>query len=383
MTRPKHGGNLAWAAAIAGCPASFIRDFSASINPLGPPQRVLNAIEQGLQQLKSYPDPDYFELRSSLAQYHQLETNYILPGNGSAELLTWASRELAQQKVTYLITPAFGDYWRALKAFNTNIFPHSLIPVSPRLCTDISSAGNKFPRRVLVPASPHFPIPLSSLLPDKPPDNSGLLLNNPHNPTGMLWTRAEILPYLEKFALVVVDEAFMDFLPPHQEQSLISLITDFSNLVILRSLTKFYSLPGLRIGYAIAHPKRLQRWQQWRDPWSVNILAALAAEAAIQDREFQQQTWDWLPSARAKLIQGLASIPGLKPLEGAANFLLVPTKMSGQQLQQTLLRQYHILIRDCLSFPELGDRYFRIAVRSPEENQQLIEAMEQAIFQES
>ena len=360
MTRPKHGGNLAWAAAIAGCPASFIRDFSASINPLGPPQRVLNAIEQGLQQLKSYPDPDYFQLRSSLAQYHQLEADYILPGNGSAELLTWASRELAQQKVTYLITPAFGDYWRALKAFNTNIFSHSLIPASPRL---------------RVPASP-----LSSLLPDKPPNNSGLLLNNPHNPTGMLWTRAEILPYLEKFTLVVVDEAFMDFLPPEQEQSLISLIKDFPNLVILRSLTKFYSLPGLRIGYAIAHPERLQRWQQWRDPWSVNILAALAAEAAIEDREFQQQTWDWLLSARTKLFQGLASIPELQPLEGTANFLLVQTKISSQQLQETLLQQYYILIRDCLSFPELGDRYFRIAVRSPEENQQLIEAIEQVIM---
>jgi L-threonine-O-3-phosphate decarboxylase len=358
LTRPKHGGNLAWAAAIAGCPASFIRDFSASINPLGPPQRVLNAIEQGLQQLKSYPDPDYFQLRSSLAQYHQLEADYILPGNGSAELLTWASRELAQQKVTYLITPAFGDYWRALKAFDANI----------HLCPLVDSNVSRCDMRR----------DISRLY--MPPDDSGLLLNNPHNPTGMLWTRAEILPYLEKFTLVVVDEAFMDFLPPEQEQSLISLIKDFPNLVILRSLTKFYSLPGLRIGYAIAHPERLQRWQQWRDPWSVNILAALAAEAAIEDREFQQQTWDWLLSARTKLFQGLASIPELQPLEGTANFLLVQTKISSQQLQETLLQQYYILIRDCLSFPELGDRYFRIAVRSPEENQQLIEAIEQVIM---
>lgn len=369
MTRPKHGGNLAWAAAIAGCPASFIRDFSASINPLGPPQRVLNAIEQGLQQLKSYPDPDYFHLRSSLAQDHQLEADYFLPGNGSAELLTWASRELAQQKVTYLITPAFGDYWRALKAFNANI----------HLCPLVDSNVSRWDMR----RDMRRDISRLYMVPDKPPPDSGLLLNNPHNPTGMLWTKAEILPYLEKFALVVVDEAFMDFLPPHQEQSLISLIQDFPNLVILRSLTKFYSLPGLRIGYAIAHPERLQRWQQWRDPWSVNILAALAAEAAIEDREFQQQTWDWLPSARAKLFQGLASLPGLQPLEGAANFLLVQTKISSQQLQETLLRQYYILIRDCLSFPELGDRYFRIAVRSPEENQQLIEAIEQAIIKES
>lgn len=365
MTRPKHGGNLAWAAAIAGCPASFIRDFSASINPLGPPQKVFNAIEQGLQQLKSYPDPDYFQLRSSLAQHHQLEADYILPGNGSAELLTWASRELAQQKVTYLITPAFGDYWRALKAFDANIH------LCPLMDSSVSRWDTRHDMRRDISRLYRFP--------DNPPPNSGLLLNNPHNPTGMLWTKADILPYLEKFALVVIDEAFMDFLLPGQEQSLVSLIKDFPNLVILRSLTKFYSLPGLRIGYAIAHPERLQRWQQWRDPWSINILAALAAEAAIEDKEFQQQTWNWLPSARAKLLKGLASISGLQPLEGAANFLLVQTKISSQQLQETLLRQDRILIRDCLSFPELGDRFFRVAVRSPEENQQLIEAIKQAI----
>jgi L-threonine-O-3-phosphate decarboxylase len=351
LKRPIHGGNLAWAAKIAGCPASQIVDFSASINPSGPPTSAIAAIQVGLSALTSYPDPNYTELRTALAEFHDLTPEWILPGNGSAELLTWASWELAQREVTQVITPAFSDYWRAFATFSLKVQPCPLDLLARGDLGILEDWGASFPR------------------------NRGLLLNNPHNPTGTLWERLTILPLLEKFSLVVVDEAFMDFLPPAQEQSLISLVRDYPNLVILRSLTKFYSLPGLRLGYAIAHPERLERWGKWRDPWSVNVLAAAAGVAAVQDREFQQQTWDWLLPTREELYQELASIPGLFPLRGAANFLLVRTDFSSSQLQEKLLKQHHILIRDCLSFPELGDRYFRLAVRSQEDNQKLLQAL--------
>ena len=348
MNRPKHGGNLAWAAAIAGCPASSILDFSASINPLGIPQSVSTALAQGIHQLKTYPDPQYSQLKLALAKHHGINPDYILPGNGSAELLTWGCRELAQQKVTHLVTPAFGDYQRALTAFGAKIASYSLN---------------------LFSASPYLPIPIT-FHPHK-----GLLLNNPHNPTGKLWVKKAILPYLKEFDPVVIDEAFMDFLPPSQDESLIPLVAEYPNLVILRSLTKFYSLPGLRIGYAIAHPERIQRWQKWRDPWSVNTLAVIATEAAIKDKEFQQQTWKWLPPAREHLVTELSKIPVLQPIPSAVNFLLVKTDISATQLQSQILQKHKILIRDCLSFPELGDRYFRIAVRLPEDNLKLINAI--------
>ena len=359
MNRPEHGGNLAWAAAVAGCPASSIRDFSASINPLGPPPRAISAIRDNLDRLTAYPDPNYARLKTTLAQYHQISADYILPGNGSAELLTWAGWELSQQQVTYLITPAFGDYERALTAFDANWRTYPLNLEQDK----ITNHSVLFALVDTLPVLNRIPL------------NSGLLLNNPHNPTGKLWTRVEILPYLAKFALVVVDEAFMDFLPPGEEQSLIALVKDYPNLVILRSLTKFYSLPGLRIGYAIAHPERLQRWQKFRDPWSVNTLAAIAAETVISDRDFQAQTWNWLPPTRKKLWQGLASIPGLQPLASSTNFLLVKTTTSSTKLQAELLQKYQIFIRDCLSFPELGDRYFRVAIRAQEDNNDLLAAL--------
>jgi L-threonine-O-3-phosphate decarboxylase len=346
LNRPTHGGNLDWAAAVAGCPPSLILDFSASINPLGPPNSAIAAIESGLKALSRYPDPNYSQLRQTLAEWHQLLPEWILPGNGSAELLTWAGWEFSQQSSTYLLTPAFGDYWRSLRTFSTQIRPCPL---------NLETGEWDFPGQSW--------------------QTAGLLLNNPHNPTGKLWTVEEILPYLDKFALVVVDEAFMDFLEPSQQQSLIPVVQDYPNLVILRSLTKFYSLPGLRLGYAIAHPDRLKRWQQWRDPWPVNVLAAAAGEAVIQDREFQEQTWDWLRAARSQLWQGLGAIESLQAFPGRANFLLVKTEKSSSDLQEVLLKKHRILIRDCLSFPELGDSYFRIAVRSLEENQMLLESL--------
>ncbi len=361
MRQPEHGGNLAWAAALAGCPPDAIVDFSASISPLGPPNSVIAAIVSQFGNLRHYPDPEYSDLKLALSHFHQLPPEWILPGNGSAELLTLAGRELSQLTATTLITPAFGDYYRTLMAYSAKVleFPLDL--------TDSSYLSSVTSHLSLVPNK-------GQMTKDK-----GLLLNNPHNPTGKLFSRESILPYLEQFALVVVDEAFMDFLPSDEEQSLIPLVQEYANLVVLRSLTKFYSLPGLRLGYAIAHPDRLSQWQLWRDPWPVNTLAAAAAITAIEDKEFQQQTWLWLPPARNQLFQGLATIPGLQPATSAANFLLVESQHSILQLQQKLLKQHQIFIRDCLSFKELGDRFFRVAVKSESDNQRLLTALASSV----
>jgi len=345
--RPVHGGNVVWAASIAGCSPDRLLDFSASINPLGPPQSAIAAITSHLHRVTLYPDPRYSELRQHLGRFHQLPPEFVWPGNGAAELLTWMARQFrACKDSVYLLTPAFGDYERALQAFGVSIQPYPL---------DWSRE------------TPPLPDPANS--------GSGLLLNNPHNPTGQLWSREEILPILDRFEFVVIDEAFMDFLDPSEEQSLIPLIQNYPHLVIVRSLTKFYSLPGLRLGYAIAHPARIAQWQQWRDPWPVNILAEVAGIAAIGDRDFQQQTWTWLPPTRESLLEGLRSLPGCHPYPGAANFLLVKVDRSVKELQEQLLKEHQILIRDCISFPELGDRYFRIAIRSPIDNQRLLDAL--------
>lgn len=375
MIRPVHGGNLAWAAALAGCPASAILDFSASISPLGPPESALAAIKSRLSSLTAYPDPDYGELRAALGEAFNVDPDWVLPGNGSAELLTWAAWDLSDLEATYLVTPAFGDYWRALSAFGAQVLdcPLDLKSLGQELLSGLVTDGLSVSNRSFVSLSPAVPVPFA-LGTDR-----GLLLNNPHNPTGLLFGREAILPYVEQLGMVVVDEAFMDFLPPEKQQSSIAAVEEFPNLVILRSLTKFYSLPGLRMGCAIAHPDILRRWQLRRDPWPVNALAEAAAAAVVRDAAFERKTWDWLPVARQELFEGLANLPGLRPWTGAANFLLVESSLSVAAIQKSLLEKHRILIRDCLSFPELGDRFFRVAVREKADNLRLIAGLQEVI----
>lgn len=358
--RPSHGGNIEWAATVANCSPFALRDFSASINPLGPPASAIAAIHTSLDQLSRYPDPSYRQLRHTLAQHHHLDADWLIPGNGAAELLTWAGRDLAKLTATYLITPAFGDYGRSLAAFDAPMV-ECPIPLAAIESGEIDWLT------VIAQGLQHDPA------------QCGLLLNTPHNPTGLVMPLDVLTSLLAQFALVVVDEAFMDFLPPERQSSLIPQIEQWPNLVVLRSLTKFYSLPGLRLGYAIGHPDRLQRWQGWRDPWPVNSFATPVTVAVLADHDFQQQTWQWLHTARADLFQCLQSMPGLQPLPGQANYLLVRCERSAAQLQLDLLQRHHILVRDCLSFAELGDRYIRIAIKTPDDNAQLLDALRDVI----
>jgi L-threonine-O-3-phosphate decarboxylase len=349
--RPTHGGNLVWAASIAGCPVNQILDFSASINPLGLGSGVISALQQHLLEIDKYPTPGYLELRQALAEHLQVSPDWILPGNGAAELLTWAGRELAPYQ-TILPTPAFNDYGRALRAFDA---PVTTIPLLDQQGTWLD---------------------LDQIL-DNPaiPTHAALLLNNPHNPSGALWTIETLLPLLDRFSLVVVDESFMDFVSP--SQSLIPWVEKYDNLVVISSLTKFYSLPGLRLGYCVAHPDRLARWQSWRDPWVVNRLAEVAGIAALKDQEFIDRTWAWYNSCQPALFAGLQQVPNLQVYPSAANFFLLRTVQPFTTVQTELLQQFQIFARDCMSFPELGEHYGRVALKSEADNQLLLTALVQ------
>jgi L-threonine-O-3-phosphate decarboxylase len=349
--RPTHGGNLVWAATVSGCPVNQILDFSASINPLGLGSGVVSALQQHLLEIDKYPTPGYLELRQELAQHLQISADWILPGNGAAELLTWAGRELAQYQ-TFLPVPAFNDYGRALRAFDA---PYTAIAL-------LDQQGNLLD---LYRAIDQLMIP----------NGAALLLNNPHNPSGALWDKEVLLSLLDRFSLVVVDESFMDFVSP--SQSLVPWVEKNHNLVVISSLTKFYSLPGLRLGYCVAHPDRLARWRSWRDPWAVNRLAEVAGIAALNDQEFIDRTWAWYNSCQPTLFAGLQQMPNLQVYPSAANFFLLRTVQPFTKIQTELLQQFQIFARDCLSFPELGEQYGRVALKSAADNQLLLKALTQ------
>ncbi len=361
-----HGGNLQAAARRLGCRPDQLLDASASLVPFGPPPRLRRLLRRALAtDLRDYPDRDYTALCDSIAAWHGLDPARVLPGNGAAELFTWAARDAAAAGLSLLPAPGFADYRRALDCWGG---AWRLLP----LPLDWSGAGpGPWPLAVAAVAAA----------------GSGaavLWLTNPHNPTGQLWSRASLEPLLERFALVIMDEAFLPLVPSGEEQSLVPVLAAHPNLVVIRSLTKLFSIAGLRLGYALGSAERLARWAAWRDPWPVNGLAAAVGQGLMADqaglRRWQRRVQHWVAGEGPWLTARLAAVPGLEPLPSAANYLLVrstPGADSLQSLRLALERRHRILVRDCRSFEGLGENWLRIALQDRAGNRRLLVALEQ------
>jgi histidinol-phosphate/aromatic aminotransferase/cobyric acid decarboxylase-like protein len=326
---------------------------------------LVGALGRGL---RDYPDRSYVTLRRAIAAWHGLDPAQVLPGNGAAELFTWAARDASTSGLNLLPSPGFGDYRRALSCWEGT---WRSLPL-PLEWTDA------------VPIA--WPLgPAASDAADGPAGAQRarvLWLTNPHNPTGQLWSRASLEPLLGRFDLVVVDEAFLPLVPGGESQSLVPLLPAHPSLVVIRSLTKLFSIAGLRLGYALGDPDRLARWAAWRDPWPVNGLAAAVGEALMADpaglRRWQKRVQRWVALEGPWLAARLAEVPGLRPLPSAANYLLVRSTgplVSLGPLRLELERRHRILVRDCRSFEGLGEDWLRIALQSRQGNRRILRAL--------
>ncbi|MCT0208784.1 threonine-phosphate decarboxylase [Synechococcus sp. CS-1332] len=362
-----HGGNLQAAARRLGCRPDQVLDVSASLVPFGPPPRLNRLLRRALDtDLRDYPDRDYGALCGAIAAWHGLDPAMVLPGNGAAELFTWAGRDAAACGLSLLPAPGFADYRRALDCWGGD-WRSLPLPLDWR-----------------GPGPSVWPLEEAAIATAAATDRPAVLwLTNPHNPTGQLWSRASLQPLLERFALVIVDEAFLPLVPAGEDQSLVPLLPAHPNLVVIRSLTKLFAIAGLRLGYALGGAERLARWAAWRDPWPVNGLAAAVGQGLMADqaglRRWQQRVQGWVAGEGAWLAAHLAREPGLEPLPSAANYLLVrstPAAGSLQPLRLALERQHRILVRDCRSFEGLGESWLRIALQSRAGNCRLLGALQ-------
>ncbi len=361
MVHLTHGGNLHASARRLGCRPDQLLDASASLVPFSLPAYLRRAAR--CAAIHPYPDRGAVQLRSRLSEWHEVEPSSLLPGNGASELLTWVARDAAALGVSLLPQPGFADYARALNCWSGRWFALPL-------------------------AQQWFGAGPEPLLPPKAPAGSVLWVTNPHNPTGQLWSRKSLEPLLDRFALVICDEAFLPLVPNGEVQSLIPLVADHPNLVVIRSLTKLYGIAGLRLGYAVAQPERLQRWAQWRDPWPVNAVASAVAQALLRSPK-RHQAWiqrvqRWTAREGAWLQQQLASLPGIIPMPSAANYLLIRGECNGehvslQPLREALETRHRILLRDCRSFEGLDDTWLRIGYQSRAGNRRIIRAMRQEL----
>jgi len=353
----RHGGNQAATAARLGCRPDQLLDASASLVPFRPPRLLLRALRRA--PLRPYPDRDYASLCKAIAGLHQLDPAWVLPGNGAAELFTWAARDAAALGPSLLPQPGFADYRRALACWGgaAEAVPLPLV------------WGQAWPQPWPLAGSPSGPV---------------LWITNPHNPTGQLWSRASLEPLLQRHALVIADEAFLPLVPGGENQSLVPLLAAHPNLVVIRSLTKLFAIAGLRLGYALGDPQRLARWSAWRDPWPVNGLAAAAGEALLADRpaygRWCARVQAWVAAEGAWLQRQLAALPGLRPRPSAANFLLVQGVHEGcpqslEPLRLALEQRHRILLRDCRSFEGLGESWLRLGYQGRAANRRIVRAI--------
>ncbi|WP_236073862.1 pyridoxal phosphate-dependent aminotransferase [Prochlorococcus marinus] len=367
-----HGGDIHGAARRQEHGAAHFLDASASLAPFACKTNL------SASDLRPYPDPSYRNLRAALARIHNdLNPAFVLPGNGAAELFTWVARDAAALGLNHLHAPGFADYGRALRCWQA-------VPQLTPLALDWAGP--------LPQAFPGFSAAPAAVSPEPGPPATGSTavqapmtvaevawITNPHNPTGQLWSRASLEPLLERYRLVICDEAFLPLVPDGEDQSLIPLVVTHANLVVIRSLTKLYGIAGLRLGYALAQPERLQRWASWRDPWPINGIAAAVGERLLRNpRRYQrwcQKVQRWTASEGTWLQRQLDALPGITAMPSAANFLLIRAQRSLLPLRESLEVRHRILLRDCRSFDGLGENWLRIGYQSRRDNRRIINAM--------
>jgi threonine-phosphate decarboxylase len=358
MNRFEHGGNVQECARRFGLEPAQIIDFSASINPVGLPLTARAALAAAVSEIVHYPDPHAGGLRQALARRLGVDASQVLAGNGATDLLYLLLQHLRPNRVVIPV-PSFVEYERAVIATGC--------------------------RQCIVETAPEtgYRVDLEDLRPYLE-EGDLCLLGHPNNPTGRLLDPETIGGLLEHDVQVVVDEAFIDFVDgrPSVERFArtsppMGTSVSSPTLWILGSLTKFYAMPGLRVGYILADSTQIERLAAAQPPWSVNTMAQHAALAALQDEDYRDRTLAVIRQERAYLCEELTRLD-LQPLPSSCNFLLVPVPCPSGLLWERLARK-GVLVRDCGNIRGLRGDYVRIAVRTREENARLLRELREAL----
>lgn len=351
----EHGGNVYVAARISGRPVSRVIDFSANINPLGPSPQAIRAVASALSLTAHYPDPDCVIVRDALATRYRLDPEQLLIGNGASELIHLLPRSLPIH-CALIIGPTFTEYERAVSLEGGRV----VTVHAGRL------DGYQPPIERAI-----------GILAQRKDSVDAVFLCNPNNPTGQSVNREAVCRLVEAAtkcrAWTVVDESFIEYC---EERSVVPVLHRYPRLLVLRSLTKFYAIPALRIGYLAGEKAIIRQIRRRQPPWSVNALAQVAAVASINDDRYARRTLRFVERQRERLMKRLESIPGVRAYPSIANFLLVelPGTCLAKVIARSLCRD-GLLIRDCSSLPGLTPRMIRVAVRTDAQNRRLIEAL--------
>ena len=353
MTFP-HGGDVRGLARALGCQPADILDFSASINPQGPPDWLRPVISGAVSELVHYPDPHCQDLLEAASARHGVPIVNLLAGNGTSELLFALAGACGHTRAVIPV-PSYCDYRTAVLRAGMDV---ELFPL--READGFALDAGALSRR------------LSDL-----PGPAAVFLASPNNPTGLTVPAAVIRELARNHpdCLFVVDEAFGSFVEGYE-----SLLTDRpANAALLLSLTKMFAIPGLRLGLACADETLVEGMRQRIAPWSVNTLAQAVGLRAVADADFEARTRQAVTGLRAEMASELAGMPGVTVYPGAANYLLCRLDEPRVPELRAALLEKRMAIRDCSNFAGLDGRFFRLAVRAKADNLRLLDALPQAL----
>ena len=366
-----HGGNIFQFAHEQRIEPYEVIDFSANINPLGPSQRGLDALNDQLRYISHYPDATNDDVLNAIADTYGMDKNQIIVGNGAAELL-YAICRLPGYTGSFVPAPAFSEYKEALEASN--------IPVRDIFYRPREDDKGK----------PYFEVPylaLETFAAELKGQDGRIIvfLGNPNNPDGTLLDKAHIRTVASMLkaanSLLVIDESFIDFVGTEplrdNDHSMRSLINEFDNIIVVYSFTKFYAVPGLRIGAAFGNKKVISHLHQYIPSWSVNTLAQAYTEAALNDVDYIKRTKQELNEERAFMYNALDAIEGITVYPPSANFILFKVNHEGitaNTINENIKRD-NMIVRNCDSYVGLNNQWVRIAIKDHDTNIKLVEKL--------
>lgn len=366
-----HGGNIFQFAHEQRIEPYEVVDFSANINPLGPSQRGLDALNAQLRYIAHYPDATNDDVLNAIADTYEMDKHQIIVGNGAAELL-YAICRLPGYTGAFVPAPGFSEYKEALEA--------SKIPVRDIFYRPREDDNGK----------PYFEVPylaLETFAAELKGQDGRIIvfLGNPNNPDGTLLDKDHIRTVASMLkdanSLLVIDESFIDFVgnDPLQdnEHSMRSLVNEFDNIIVVHSFTKFYAVPGLRIGAAFANETLITQLQQYIPSWSVNTLAQAYTKAALNDVDYIKRTKQELNEERAFMYNALDDIEGITVYPPSANFILFQVNQEGITANyiNEELKKYNMIVRNCDSYVGLTNHWVRIAIKDHDTNIKLVDKL--------
>ncbi len=343
-----HGGNIY---EIEQKYRKKVIDFSANINPLGPPPELKDKLYKNMDDIIHYPDLNADKPLRDISDYWGIGKKNVLLGNGSAELIYLIFSAFRPETVL-IPAPTFSEYERAGRSANSKI---------DFLKLKANDGFRSNPARIK--------------------KKDVFFLCHPNNPTGnFILDNPEDIGKLAG-RLTVIDEAFMDFLPDEKEHSFVKRAAKSRKMAVLRTFTKMFALPGLRIGYIVSHKDTIEKLRRCQPPWNTNSLAQSAAGLVLEEKEHVAKTIKLMEEEKKYLFREISAIKNLSPYPSLANFILI--KINSKNLTSSLLQEKliseGILIRDCANFRGLSDKYIRTAVRTHRENSGLIRALKRVV----